>query len=96
MRDCGTELGYQLAPTVPYYKEYFPDDYQYWIEIGGTDFDFTLYDGLIWRPEEPTAEYPNIDYAMTIFPMYDWGSEPWVIMPLDENGNQNLSFLKTK
>ncbi len=62
------EEAFQLAPSVPYFKEVFPKAYQVsWVDIGSTDDEFYYFDEILWRPDwrpdwkEELEQYGEVD-----------------------------------
>ena len=104
------EKAYQLIPSWPHVKEDFIYDYQFYLEAleteenvdEGLKYEFVY---TVWRPlsvdedkviiEFDTGEVVELDYKSVQF--YDdesWIRSDWILIPLDDDGNQIMEVLK--
>lgn len=96
---------YQLAPSFPTIKDYFPDLYAEDFELGFDDEQYIhCYNRLLYRPcyensnwfildEDYKKKYIEQGYIVTTFPEDEMTPSLWALIPLDENGNEVLQFL---
>ena len=96
---------YQLAPSFPTIKDYFPDLYAEDFELGFDDEQYIYcYNRLLYRPCYENSNWFILDedykkkcieqgYIVTTFPEDEMTPSLWALIPLDENGNEVLQFL---